>query len=84
MPRPVVVALPGKRYAKLPVVHDCVVTAPLEAIVRHCPACVERFVIASDVEVALFAVMLPVLSVVIVLEPFTNSEVVVPFWSEKF
>ena len=51
--RSVEVAFPGKRYAKLPVEQDCVVTLPLAVMVRHCPACVVRFEIASDVDVAL-------------------------------
>lgn len=38
---PKVLRLP-KRYAKLPVVQDCVVTTPMFEMVRHCPACVLR------------------------------------------
>ena len=45
------VAVKGK--ANPPVVQDCVVTLPEAEIVKHCPAWVERLVMARDVEVAL-------------------------------
>ena len=57
--RRVEVAFDGKRYAKLPVVHDCGMTEPFELMVRHCPAEVPSEVMASEVDVALprFAVV---------------------------
>jgi len=36
----------------LPIEQDCVVTVPVLEIVRHCPACVERLVMAREVVVA--------------------------------
>ena len=54
------VELFGKRYAKLPVLHGCGITEPLELMVRHCPAAVPRDVMARDVEVALPSVAFPV------------------------
>jgi hypothetical protein len=52
----VVVALPGKRYAKLPVEHDCATTFPVASIDRHWPAEVlsediVRFVVEAVVAV---------------------------------
>ena len=55
--RVVEVALFGKRYAKPPVLHDCVVTTPVAVIVRHCPACVLRLEITRLVVEAVVAVM---------------------------
>jgi hypothetical protein len=58
-----------KRYVKLPLAHDCAYTEPEAFIVRHCPAEVERFVMASDVEVAFVEVEFCVVRLWIVEEP---------------
>ena len=42
-----------KRYAKFPDEHDCVVTAPVASIVRHCPAWLLRLEITRLVVDAL-------------------------------